>query len=164
MKKFILICLMIAITLPVMADVVVVEREKKKTEEQFVPRKVKVMPVVPVCRKMTEAEINKSANEIKQMLTKNAKKILSWSDKKFDNIPSEDYCGMSNKLAARGVKDFRLEQYYGGPDRKNKIYTIGGKTFKNPYRCVKYSFTYAGKPYEAGACRFTPHNGLIGVN
>lgn len=164
MKKLILACcLIIAITLPVMADVVVVEREKKNTEEQLTPQKSKVITVVPVRREPTEAEINKSVNEIKQMLTKNAKKILFWSDKKFDNLPSEEFCGMVYKLEDLGAKDIWIERFYGRSDR-DETYKIGTKSFKNPYRCIKYSFIYAEKRHEAGACRFTPHNGLIGVN
>lgn len=155
MFRLVLILLILLGISPVMADTVVVKREKRNTES-ILPPVIKV-PEQKIKAEPTKQEIAQQVRSIKQEIIKYAKKQMTLSDKNFEEM--SDICDLKSRLQNMGAEGISGEIIGDQFD----TYVIDGKTYKKPYRCVKISFEYLGKPYEAGACRFVPHtsNGII---
>lgn len=60
-----------------------------------------------------------------------------------------------NQMIDKGAEDIDIAEYENGcPNRKYLTpKTIGGVTYTNKTKCVKFTYSYNGKSYEEGACK-----------
>lgn len=60
-----------------------------------------------------------------------------------------------NQMLDKGAENIDIVEYENGcPYRKYLTpKTIGGVTYTNKTKCVKFSYSYNGKSYEEGACK-----------
>jgi len=165
MFRVFLISLILLGVLPVMADDVVVKRQKRNENtppikiENLAPKRL-VSPKSKCV--VSEQEIARNVKYIKQEIVKQSQKWLSLSDENLNKRLDEEFCRYKGYLISLGAQNVSFAVFYPNYFEDYKSFVIDGKTYKNPYKCAKFKFTYLGKPYESGYCRVSrPPNGII---
>lgn len=155
MLRLFLISLILFGTLPAMADDVVVKRQKHDGDApvkiENIQPKPNVKPLVKSAK--TEQDIANDVKYIKQEMLKQAKKWIPLSDNNMDKRVADEYCNFKGYLEGLGAQNISFEIVYPEYFKKYKTFVIDGKTYKNPHKCLKFKFTYLGKPYETGVCK-----------